>query len=444
PPSKGGGTIWVGVDDTDSPKGGCTTFVLTELIALARRNDLDLIGEPRLVRLNPNIPWRTRGNAALSARVGHGRGRRTRLGEIEGAPVWSYRRGGPLTHEERAAYLEEAWTLVLAAANAGDDSTDPALVATDRRLPASVYWNAVRSVVDVADVRRELEEVGAWFRSSGSERGLVGAAASVAWPGRRPTWEVIAYRDPTRWGTPRAVDPSSVRAVQRAFPHLFLCYDARTRRTMVAPHTPCPILFGLRSTDPASAMRALPRVRSEPIDRFVQFRTNQGSGDHLAPRGREEWPPLTSGSLRGSVASAAAVLRGGHVRFEVARGSGDRITCLAYEPTKTLPRVARELLPGDQVRVWGSRGADTSIHLEGIEVVRWARFLSSKEAPLCPACHRRTESTGRQRAYRCRACGTRLPPEAARPRLRQPGLPTGIYHPTPSARRHLAIRAPEN
>lgn len=442
-PQTGGGTIWVGVDDTDSPRGGCTTFVLTELVALARCQGLDLIGEPRLVRLNPNIPWKTRGNAALSARFGHGRGTRRRVGNIHGAPVWSHAFGRPPTATERSAYLEEAWSLVQKAAEGGGEGTDPALVASDHRLPSTLYWRAVRTVVPVVEGRRALESAGAWFRWEGSEQGLVGAAAAVAWPGIHPTWELIAYRERARWGTPREVDPKSVRAAQREFPHLFLCHDARTRRLLVAPHTPCPILFGLRSTDPDSPQRALTRVRSESVDRYLVFRTNQGSGDHLVPRSGKTWPALSSGSVRGQVAAAPSLLKGGHVRFEVAVASGERIPCVAFEPTKTLPRVARQLSPGDRVRVWGSRGYDASIHLEGIEVLRWARFFPSGEAPSCPTCHRQTESSGMQRGFRCRRCRTRFPPEAVRPRERGPSLPTGTYHPTPSARRHLAPRGPE-
>ncbi len=436
--------MWVGVDDTDSPRGGCTTYVLTELIALARRRGLDLLGSPRLVRLNPNIPWKTRGNAALSARFGHGVGPRTRVGEIDGEPVWSYARGGAPGPAERSSFSEAAWALVRAAAAGGGSGTDPALVVTEHRLPARYYWDAVRSVVPVAQARTALEGQGAWFQWEGSEQGLVGAAAAVAWPGSHPTWELIAYRTRDRWGTSRSVDPESVRNAQREYPHLFLCYDERTRRLLVAPHTPCPILFGLRSTDRVSPLRAFPVIRSEPVDRYLVFRTNQGSGDHLILRPDPSWPPLTSGWATGRVSRAPTVLRGGHVRFDVALASGRSVKCVAFEPTKTLPHVARTLVPGDRVRVWGSRSDDGTVRLEGITVLAWARQGPNRSAPTCPKCLRRTESYGTLRGYRCRRCKTHLPPEAGPPRPRPPPLPVGTYHPTPSARRHLAPRGPEN
>ena len=55
--------LHIGIDDTDSVKGGCTTWLATEIIA--ELPEFDLIGPPRLVRLNPNVPWKTRGNGAV-------------------------------------------------------------------------------------------------------------------------------------------------------------------------------------------------------------------------------------------------------------------------------------------------------------------------------------------------------------------------------------------
>jgi tRNA(Ile2)-agmatinylcytidine synthase len=366
------------------------------------------------------------------------------MGQIDGRPVWSFESGRSPGRPARTAFLEEAWQVVRRAARGGGPGTDPALVAVDRRLPAAGYWSAVRDVVEASDVQRELARSGAWVRWEGSDRGLVGAAAAVAWAGGHPTWEVIAYRHPDRWGTTREVDAASVRSAQQDFPGLFLCYDNRTRRLLVAPHTPCPILFGLRGVDPDSPRRALPRIRSEPVERWLLFRTNQGTGDHLVVRGATDWPELTSGRFRGRVMGPPTVLPGGHVRFDVADRSNDRATCVAFEPTKTLPAVARELRSGDRVHVWGSRGRGGSIRLEGIEVVRWAPFLERRGSPRCPQCRRQTRSVGRLRGFQCPGCHRRLPPEAARPLPRAPALPSGVYHPTPSARRHLAPRGPEN
>lgn len=436
-------TLWVGVDDTDSPRGGCTTFVLTELLSLARDHGLDLIGEPRLVRLNPNIPWKTRGNAALSARFGRGEGRSRIVGEVAGRRLRAYPRGRSPSREVAETFLESAWRTVRASAQEGETGTDPALVATFRPLPARLYCDAVQEVVPVEQVRQELTSAGAWFRTHGSDQGLVGAAASIAWPGRRGTWELISYRAPARYGRPRRVDARSVRAAQAADPRLFLCFDERTRRLLVAPHTPCPILFGLRGTTRTAPLRARSRVRSEPVERWVLFRTNQGTGDHLTRRESDQWPEYRSGWIRGELREEVRAQAGGHVRFSIVPARGPPVGCVVFEPTKVLPGVAQDLRTGDRVRVWGSRGKMPEVRVEGIEVLRWAPSQGRTVPPRCDACHRATRSLGRLRGYQCPGCHRRWPPEASLRPDREPPRPLGTYHPTPSARRHLAPLGPE-
>ena len=426
----------VGIDDTDSPRGGCTTWVLTELARVARDHHLDLIGEPRLVRLNPNIPWKTRGNAALSLRVGRGAGRPAVVGEIDGRPVLAYPHGREAGQARTEAFLQDAWRAVLATAR-HERGTDPAFVAIPGRLPASLYWGAVREVVSVRDTERVLRQFGATVKVRSGHRGLVGAAASIAWPARRGTWELIAYRRPDRIGTAREVDRESVLAAQRSHPDLFLCHDPTTRRLLVAPHTDCPILFGLRGTTRSAPLSARRSVRSEPVDRWMLFRTNQATGDHLVPRAAAELGAYRAAIISGRVDGPVQVLPGGHVRFDLRDRAGDRLTCIAFEPTKTLPDVARALAPGDRLRVWGSRGPSGAVQLEGMEVLGLAGRGRWK-APACPRCRRRTRSLGTARGWRCDRCRLRFPPETAGWREERRPLALAVYHPTPSARRHLA------
>ena len=436
------GPLWVGVDDTDSPAGGCTTYALTEVLEAARQTGLDLIGEPRIVRLNPNVPFKTRGNAALSARVGHGRGPRRRQGVGPGGVLWSYSRGVAPTPEERRRFLDRAWEAVLRSTPRAETRTDPALVALDRPLPPDLYRAAVSRLVEVADVERQLQDRTAWVRTEGSRQGLVGAAASISWPGRRATWEAITYRAPERRGTPRALDAGSVRAVQERYPDLFLCFDRRTRRLLVAPHTSCPILYGIRSRTRAPLGRALASVDSEPVERWMIFRTNQGTGDHLTPRSIGELRPYDAARVRGTIGGEPARGVGGHVRWTLNGPRDSRLACMAFEPTKTLPVVAAQLRPGDRVELWGGRGEDPLFRVEGIRILGHGRGPTGGRPPVCERCHRRTESMGTLRGYRCRLCHLRYPPERfERVDPRRP--PLGTYHPTPSARRHLAPLGPE-
>jgi len=57
----------IGIDDTDSSDGMCTTYLCyTAVRKLLKSGNTELVDYPRLIRLNPNIPWKTRGNAALA------------------------------------------------------------------------------------------------------------------------------------------------------------------------------------------------------------------------------------------------------------------------------------------------------------------------------------------------------------------------------------------
>ena len=88
----GSETIWIGIDDTDSINGGCTTYLACTIIKKIIDEGYCIIGYPRLVRLNPNIPWKTRGNGAISIQIGKAKGTKTKIGKIENKDIFSYQK----------------------------------------------------------------------------------------------------------------------------------------------------------------------------------------------------------------------------------------------------------------------------------------------------------------------------------------------------------------
>ena len=74
----------IGIDDTDSPRGGCTTYTMSILSDRLQHEELELDGYPCLVRLNPNVPWKTRGNAATAL---HLKVPKNRIGEVKEAAI---------------------------------------------------------------------------------------------------------------------------------------------------------------------------------------------------------------------------------------------------------------------------------------------------------------------------------------------------------------------
>ena len=63
-------TLHIGFDDTDSTKGQCTTHLAFKLVdILIKKFKVSFIDFPLLIRLNPNIPIKTRGNGSVCLRI---------------------------------------------------------------------------------------------------------------------------------------------------------------------------------------------------------------------------------------------------------------------------------------------------------------------------------------------------------------------------------------
>ena len=59
--------LHIGIDDTDSLDGMCTTYLAHKLVKLLSKI-CEFVDFPNLIRLNPNIPLKTRGNGAICIR----------------------------------------------------------------------------------------------------------------------------------------------------------------------------------------------------------------------------------------------------------------------------------------------------------------------------------------------------------------------------------------
>ncbi len=145
--------LWIGLDDTDSLQGMCTTYLATELVSELTK-DYDLIGYPRLVRLNPNIPWKTRGNGAICLRFSKGVGRGTVIGEIANQWIRSFARARG--RDDPASVRDRVARLVEKRSEFRDPSTNPGFCILPEPPRAALYWKAVRRVVAKEEAIREI------------------------------------------------------------------------------------------------------------------------------------------------------------------------------------------------------------------------------------------------------------------------------------------------
>lgn len=387
---------WLGLDDTDSLKEGCTTYSFHLL--LESLPDSVTIKTPRLVRLWPFAQHRTRGNAAVAV-------------ELE-------------TEDESLLleHLDNYWHTHLmplkgnVSSSEHDDRTqypaDPGMVwFSNSQVDQSFYTKAVQ-----AEVR--LDEVPKADRSWGGQ-GRIGATAAVAWHGMKPTWEAIAWRPVTRHGqTERSVCEKTLRLVD-ALPATFLSRDPRKGTGMVAPRGPCPVLFGLRARDEKSARDAAQTLLSaeltEPSIGLRTFATNQASDDHLGE------------PLQGTIADVE-ILNRGHCVLTTEHGKW-----FAFAESGSVKKLAQWFQPGDVVLGMGLSPEFGIMHLEKLCVVS---TVSHQQRPLCKECGVRMKSMGRGQGCRCPKCKRRIEDMwSTTPRI--PPYDSWVQPPA-DARRHLA------
>jgi len=403
----------IGIDDTDSrTRGMCTTYVAD---TVARRLDADGAGVDRvlLVRCNPAVEHKTRGNAALAVH----------------------------TDADAAVAFETAVSVVEAVAETADDRTNPGVVVAPGApgaVPEPIAHfarAAVRRRHSIERARALANDAGYRVRGWKRGRGVIGALAAVgAWRGLGEwTYERIAYREPERWGSDRDADADSVfAAADTHYPTVWDTVDRGTGEVVCVPRTPGPVLFGIRGDDPDAVRAVADRIDAEPIDRARTFVTNQGTDGHLRDGTVAGAADGCCYRLSGVVSAAPGTRRGGHVFFELSDGDAT-IECVAFEPTKRFRDRVRRLRVGDELTVCGEVSGGT-LKLEKFA----AEGLVGTEpaTPVCPECERTMESAGRGQGYRCRDCGTTAPGRIERPLDRD--IERGWYEVPPRARRHVA------
>lgn len=422
--------MFVAVDDTDSMKGNCTTFLATEIIR-EFLDDLDLIGNPRLVRLNPATPWKTRGNGSLVMRFGRGRGEKRFIGRIGDRDVFCYddcTSFEPDPEEMRSRIIPHI-------ERHHEDDSDPGLLISRTKPSQSFYWRGVRTIMSRSDVDSEIERIGAITFEIGCGRGLIGCTCGMAWRPRDSTFELLAYRPESRWGTDRIFDPLTIRDVEHRFETTFNSWEDRMEKVAMVPATPCPVMYGLRGDVESDLMEASRTIRTEEIERWVVFLTNQGTDDHVI-RNPRVLVSNQSYMLRGRIASRARHIVGGHVFIDMETGQGT-MQCGAYEPSKEFRYALDWLSPGDVVEVVGElRDDPRTLNIEKLHVIETVDEFRKVSNPICPTCSRTMKSTGKGDRYRCKKCHTKSSSPVMVRDIRW--IVPGWYEPPTAARRHLS------
>lgn len=416
-------TMHIGLDDTDSPRKGCTTYVTALLVEKLQKLGAKFIDYPNLVRLNPNVPWKTRGNGALCLRI-------------------------QCNENDEEKIKETITTTVEEHADLEYKSTDPGIVffetATIPREVKAFAKNAITGIVNLKDALKLLKRFRAEAVGFKKRRGIIGSLAAVGETLQGDyTFEILAYRIPENYGLKRKVDESSIVEMDKATaPYTFNNVDQEKDRTIITPRGPDPILLGIRGETPEIVKKAFEMVKPlEPVERWVIFRTNQGTDIHLKRvKQLRQIEPYNPVAAKGTVATKPKIIPRRHVIFSI-KDESAQVDCAAYEPTGSLRKIARKLIVEDYVEVYGgvrapSLNLSLTINLEKIRILRLAPKIAYQN-PVCPKCRKRLKSMGRNKGFRCEKCGSRYT-ELGKIEVKiNREIRKGLYITSPRSQRHL-------
>lgn len=405
--------VIIGIDDTDSKEGMCTTYLAAVLIEkLAKYGTIREY--PLLIRLNPNIKYKTRGNAAIALPL-----------ELKNCKY---------TERIRKLVIETVENMAIFS----DENTNPGVVFIEETSEemltdlARFSIGAVQDVLEISEAEELIKRHGINHKGFKNKRGLIGALAAAGFALRRLpdfTYELIAYRERRRWGTFREINEDSVWAAATQ-PDTWDTVDYENKRIVFAPHSPDPILFGIRGNSKEAVLHAFSMIKSEPVERYIVYRTNQNTDMHLIAAKISNVKNERSYILKGTVNSTPRTIEGGHVIFKITDGFA-ALECAAFEPTKGFRNIVRKLRPGDGVEVFGSV-KNRTLNLEKIKITALNMYESRN--PLC--CGKRMKSIGKGQGYRCVGCGAARKEQVITSLQRD--ISPGFYEVPPSARRHLA------
>lgn len=405
----------IGIDDTDSrTQGMCTTYV-GHRIADKLRNDYDAnVSRVLLTRLNPAAKHKTRGNASVTI------------------------------HTD--ADKDDAYTVVENMLSkfsvVDDDNTNPGAVITDvDKIPEEVInWTnrAMHTLLDISEAEEIIEKYEFDAIYYGNGRGRIGSLAGIgAWDAFDDwTYEHISYRYPDARGTERNVDAESVfNAANEYHPEVWDTVDRTVGDIVCVPHTPCPILHGIRG-DVKNAVESVSKnIDSEPVESRQTFITNQGTDVHIQESNIEDIVDDSAYMIKGVVSESPKTKEGGHVFFEVHSPNNpqEKLSVAAFEPTKHFRNYVRDLRKNDVLTLCGGV-TDGTLKLEKFNVHKLND--TTLENPTCEDCNRSMGSMGANQGYRCRSCGYTEPSKIEVPIERK--LETGWYEVPPCARRHIS------
>ena len=406
----------IGFDDTDSPKGMCTTYLAFKIVNYLKKEHVEFLDYPKLIRFNPNIPWKTRGNGAVGITI---------------------KTQNPEKIKKKIADFVFKYSDTKNGAN-------PALVFYENETIPSKFKEfselALSQLVNRSYAKKFAKNKSLESFYIGNGQGLVGAIGVLGYQFDDQTVELLSYRRKLHFGKERIISKKSVKQMQeKTYPHTFNSYDEIKNKVLITPHGPDPVFYGIRGEDTKSLLKASKLIKTkEKMDGYLIFKSNQGTSAHLKNEiDVFKMKPYSSGTITGFVSTEPVMKKGGHVFFSI-NSKGKIVKCALYEPTG-LTIEMMDLKKGDKLKIGGavrkaSKKFSRVINVEFIKVLSLKKNLQITN-PFCSKCNKKMKSKGKNQGFQCIKCGKKSNKQIIEqiPRM----IKKQMYLPIPSAQRHL-------
>ena len=394
----------------------CTTFLSYKIVKFLEKQKTEFVDYPSLIRFNPNIPWKTRGNGAVRLTIKTRNPNKIKKEIIQFITNYSDTKNG----------------------------ANPGLVFfQDQSIPQSFHkfsrlalWKLISRKTAKDFISNN--KIDSFYLGNG--QGLVGAIGAIGYKFSDHTFELLCYRKKSQFGKKRKINKHSVKKMQSiTFPETYNSFDNENDRVLITPHGPDPVFYGIRGESVKSVVLASTMVDTdEKLDGYMVFKSNQGTADHLKNELQvNDLKPYTSGFLVGKVCSKPVTEQGGHVFFSIQVGDR-KIRCGVYKQTK-ITKTAQDLIPGDKIRLGGgirkaSKNYERVLNVEFLDVIKLEKNILLTN-PTCKTCNKKMKSKGNRQGFECFRCGNKSFSKSSLEIPRK--IQRKLYLPAISAHRHL-------
>lgn len=398
--------IRIGMDNVDSYWGGCTTHFGYLVIKKILRFGGLLVDYPKLIRLNPDIPWKTRGNGCVCIDAMIPRSKVALFVKWLGTFLLDY-----MDKVDGYSVKNQPVVVVIN----GDLMDDE-----DYQLLNTFYLETLHSIVSVNKALETLEALKDKIITVYSPYGLRGLIGALSALGniitKDYTYELLIYRDLDIRGRNRLKMPDrNIVNILVEDEDTFAHMDPENNKILITPAGPDPVVAGIRGNKLSKVFSFFKKIRGYiNYSGWVVFVTNQGTNENLFISRN------ISGYYRQILCELTLFtklrLKGGHLSIR-GESNGEYFVINFYYESGRVRNIVDRVLNNVELKTIIGGGIkpnkkDSLIDkVINPQIMIMPKHIIDYEVyrnPICPKCKVTLKSSGVGDLYKCKKCGYRI------------------------------------